>query len=175
MDQLDAVLELHERVLADLAQRGAAIQERENEARRALEQTLAQCAAERASITQEKSVLVQAAELYRRFAGASNLLASTNNPEPVAETPATAAVGKTNPAGPDIVTQPPMEQERIAEVQIATGLGIGAEGAVKVHELCSDLRERIISSEAEEEQKANNNKWTDSWKGLLNREVAGAR
>jgi hypothetical protein len=148
--------------MADLARRGAAIQEREDEARRALEQVLAQCAAERASITQEKLVLAQAAELYRRF-----------NPQPVAETLATASAGKTTPVGPDIVTLPPVEQERIAEAQKATGSEIGAEGAVRVHELCSDLRERMISSEAEEEQKAN--KWTDSWKGLLNRDVAGAR
>ncbi len=173
MDRLDAVLELHERVLADLARRGAAIQERENEARRALEQALAQCAAERASITQDKLVLVQAAELYRRFAGASNMLASTNNPQLMAETLATASAGKADSVGPDIVTPPPVEQERIAEVQKAAGSETGAEGAGRMHDLCSDLRERIISSEAEEEQKAN--KWTDSWKGLLNRDVAGAR
>jgi hypothetical protein len=173
LSQLEAVLELHTRVLADLERRGAAIEERENEARRALEQALVQCAAERASITQEKSVLAQAAELYRRFAGASNTFASTSDPQPAAETLVTASVGRTDPVEPDVVTPPPEEQERIAEVQIAAGSEIGAEGAVRMHELCSDLRERIISSEAEEEQKAN--KWTDSWRGLLNREVAGAR
>ncbi len=173
MNQLDAVLELHKRVLADLERRGAAVQERENEARRALEQALAQCAAERASITQEKSVLAQAAELYRRFAGASNTLASTNNPQPVAETLVTVSAEKTDPVEPDVVTSSLTEQEQIAEVQVAAGSEVGAEGAVRMHELCSDLRERIISSEAEEEQKAN--KWTDSWRGLLNRDVAGVR
>ena len=173
MNQLDAVLELHERVFADLERRGAAIQERENEARRALEHALAECAAERASITQEKSVLVQAAELYRRFAGANNMLASTNNPQPVAETLTLAPAGKNDSVGSDIVTPAPVEQERIAEVQIDIGSEIDAEGAIRMHELCSDLRERIISSEAEEERKAN--KWTDSWRGLLNREAAGAR
>jgi len=162
LSQLDAVLELHKRVLADLERRGVAIQERENEARYALEQVLAQCAAERTSIAQEKSVLAQAAELYHRFAGASETTAHTNNLQAVAES-----------VGPDIVTSLPAEQEQRIEVQITAGSDIGIDEAVKMHELCSDLRERIISSEAEEEQKPN--KWTDSLRGLLNRDVAGAR
>jgi hypothetical protein len=174
LSQLDAVLELHGRVLADLERRGTAIQERENEARRVLEQVLAQCAAERATIAQEKLVLAQAAELYSRFAGASNALASIDNPQPVAETAVATSPRETDPlVGRDIVTPLPPEQEQIAGIQIAAGSEIGAEDAVRMHELCSDLRERIISSEAEEEQKAN--KWTDSWRGLLNRDVAGAR
>jgi hypothetical protein len=172
LSQLDAVLELHGRVLADLERRGTAIQERENEARRVLEQVLAQCAAERAAITHEKLVLAQAAELYSRFAGASNALASIDNPQPVAETVVATSPRETDPlVGRDIVTPPPPEQEQIAGIPV--GSEIGAEDAVRMHELCSDLRERIISSEAEEEQKAN--KWTDSWRGLLNRDVSGAR
>jgi hypothetical protein len=174
LSQLDAVLELHERVLTDLERRGVAIQERENEARRALEQVLAQCAIERTSIAQEKSVLAQAAELYRRFADASDRPASTNNLPAVAETVVIASVGKIDPIEPDILTSPQAEQEQSAEVQIAADSEIDAENAVRMHELCSDLRERIISSEAaEEEQKAN--KWTDSLRGLLNRDVAVAR
>jgi hypothetical protein len=173
LGQLDAVLELHSRVLVDLERRGAAIQERENEARRVLEEILAECAAERTSIAQEKSLLAQAAELYRRFTGASNAPASTNHPQPVAETLETVPTENVDPTGSDLVTPLTVEQEHRSEVQMAAGSEIGAEGAVKMHELCSDLRERIISSEAEEEQKAN--KWTDSLRGLLNRDVAGAR
>lgn len=173
MSQLDAVLELHARVLRDLERRGAAIQERENEVRLSLEQILAQCAAERTSIAQEKSVLAQAAELYRRFTGASNAPASANNLQPVAGTSVTAPTEKIDPVGPDVVAPLTEEEEQRAEVRIVAGSEIGTEGDVKMHELCSDLRERIISSEAEEEQKAN--KWTDSLRGLLNRDAAGAR
>jgi hypothetical protein len=39
--QLNVVVELHERIFSDLQQRSATIQDRENEARRALEQALA--------------------------------------------------------------------------------------------------------------------------------------
>jgi len=173
LSQLDAVLELHERVLADLERRGVAIQERENEARRALEQILAQCAVERTSIAQEKSVLAQAAELYRRFADTSGTPASTNDLHAVAETIVTASAGETDPVEPDILPPLLAEQEQAAETRTTADSEIGAEGAVRMHELCSDLRERIISSEAEEEQKAN--KWTDSLRGLLNREVVGTR
>lgn len=173
MSELDAVLELHERVLADLERRGVAIQERENEARRTLEQVLSQCAVERTSIAQEKSVLAQAAELYRRFVGTSDTSLSTSNLQAVAETLVTVSAREIDPTGLDIMTPLPAEQEQSAEIQITADPEIGAESAVRVHELCSDLRDRIISSEAEEEQKAN--KWTDSLRGLLNREVAGAR
>jgi hypothetical protein len=65
-----------ERVLADLERRGSVIQKRENEARHALELTLAECAAERAAIAQEKSALSLTAELYRRFFAASSASAS---------------------------------------------------------------------------------------------------
>ena len=173
MSQLDAVLELHERVLAELERRGAAVQERENEARRALEQILAQCAAERTSIAQEKSVLTQAAELYRRFADASSMPASTNDLHAMAETIVTASAEEIDPVEPDILPSLAAEQGQGAETRITAHSEISAEGAVRLHELCSDLRERIISSEAEEEQKAN--KWTDSLRGLLNREVVGTR
>ena len=173
MSQLDAVLELHERVLAELERRGAAVQERENEARRALEQILAQCAAERTSIAQEKSVLTQAAELYRRFADASSMPASTNDLHAMAETIVTASAEEIDPVEPDILPSLAAEQGQGAETRITAHSEISAEGAVRLHELCSDLRERIISSEAEEEQKAN--KWTDSLRGLLNREAVGTR
>lgn len=172
MSPLDAVLELHERVLADLERRGAAIQERENEARQALEQILAQCAAQRTSIAQEKSVLAQAAGLYRRFAGVSKTPAPTSKLQ-AAETLVTASVGDVDQVDPDIVAPMPAEQEQRAEALMTAGSELGAEDALRMHELCSDLRERIISSEAEEEQKAN--KWTGSLRGLLNRDVAGAR
>jgi hypothetical protein len=62
-----STLELHQRVLADLDQREAAVLEQEAEARRMLEQALANCAAKHTSIEQERVVLVQAEKLYRRF------------------------------------------------------------------------------------------------------------
>ena len=71
-----------EHVLADLARSEAAIHERENEARRALELTLAECAAERAAIAQEKSALSLTAVLYRRFFAASSTSASAIIPQP---------------------------------------------------------------------------------------------
>jgi hypothetical protein len=67
MSQAHSTLELHQRVLADLDQREAAVVEHEAEARSVLEQALANCAAKRTSIEQERVVLVQAEKLYRRF------------------------------------------------------------------------------------------------------------
>jgi hypothetical protein len=67
LSQSHSTLELHKRVLADLDQREAAVVQQVAEARRVLEQTLAQCAAERTSIEQERAVLVQAEKLYSRF------------------------------------------------------------------------------------------------------------
>jgi hypothetical protein len=67
LSQSHSTLELHQRVLADLDQREAAVMEQEAEARRVLEQALAHCAAERTSIEQDRAVLEQAAKLYRRF------------------------------------------------------------------------------------------------------------
>ena len=71
-----------ERALADLGRSEAAIQERENDARRALELTLAECAAERAAIAQERSALSLTGELYRRFLAASSASASAIIPQP---------------------------------------------------------------------------------------------
>jgi hypothetical protein len=65
--ELAPALELHQQVLADLDRRDAAIVEREAEARRVLEQALADCAAEHTRIDQEKQLLTQASQLYRRF------------------------------------------------------------------------------------------------------------
>ena len=172
MGQLDAVLELHERLLAELERRGVAIQERENEARHALEQILAQCAAERTSIAQEKSVLAQAGELYRRFADVGGTPPANDQPG-MTDITVTASAGEFDPVEPDILPSLAAEQGQGAETRITAHSEISAEGAVRLHELCSDLRERIISSEAEEEQKAN--KWTDSLRGLLNREAVGTR
>jgi hypothetical protein len=67
LSQSHSIFELHERVLADLEQRKAAVLEQEAEARRVLEQTLAHCAAKCTSIEQDRAVLVQAENLYRRF------------------------------------------------------------------------------------------------------------
>ena len=67
LSQSHSTLELHQRVLADLDQREAAVVEKEAEARRVLEQALAHCAAERTSIEQDRAVLEQAEKLYRRF------------------------------------------------------------------------------------------------------------
>ena len=56
LSQSHSTLELHQRVLADLDQREAAVVEKEAEARRVLEQALAHCAAERTSIEQDRAV-----------------------------------------------------------------------------------------------------------------------
>ena len=86
MTTTNPVLELHQRVLADLDRREAAIVEQEAEARKVLEQALARCAAERTSIDQDKAVLVQAAKLYRRLSetdGGAFPEASAAQPAPV--------------------------------------------------------------------------------------------
>ena len=67
MNLSNPALELHERVLADLDRRGAAVVEQEAEARRVLEQALARCAAARTNIDQDRAVLEQAGKLYRQF------------------------------------------------------------------------------------------------------------
>ena len=86
--ELTQVLELNERMLDDLKHRELAVQEKEDEARRALDQVLARCVSEHAAIAQEKVVLAQAEELYRRFLGGrtqESVAVDPQSPEP--ETP----------------------------------------------------------------------------------------
>jgi hypothetical protein len=69
LTQSNPAFDLHQRVLTDLQRRDTAVREQESEARRLLEQALAQCAAERAAIANERAVLAQAEQLYAGFFG----------------------------------------------------------------------------------------------------------
>lgn len=69
LDPLTSTLQLHEQITAGLQQREHAIERREAEARKILEQVLASCTEERASIGREKALLVEVQELYKRHAG----------------------------------------------------------------------------------------------------------
>lgn len=88
MDQLASALQLHEQIVAGLKSREQTIQEREDEARRCLEQTLASCAEERASIGREKALLLAVEELYTRHANrASGAVAQPSSAPPMPEPP----------------------------------------------------------------------------------------
>ena len=68
LDPLPSTRELHDQIAAGLQQREHAVERREAEARKMLEQTLASCAEERASIGRERSLLVAVEKLYRQHA-----------------------------------------------------------------------------------------------------------
>ena len=88
MDQLASALQLHEQIVAGLKSREQTIQEREDEARRALEQALASCAEERASIGREKALLLAVEELYTRHANqALGVATQTGSSQPMPESP----------------------------------------------------------------------------------------
>ena len=118
LTQFDTTLDLHERLLTDLVRRDAAVAEQEAEARRALEQALAHCAAEHASIDQDRVLLMQVGQLYRRFIEANG----GKVPEPDAVSPKlTAQASPSKPeqdAGPR-VDRPTLVDSSI-ESQIAT-------------------------------------------------------
>ena len=99
MTQSNPTLELHGRVLIDLDRRDSTVREKEREARRLLEQALAQCGAERAAIANERAVLSHAEQLYRRFLGVSTAVVADQPPPE----PAVADVEQLKPAeaGPD--------------------------------------------------------------------------
>jgi hypothetical protein len=165
--QLNAVAELHERIFSDLEQRGAKIEERENEARRMLEQILTQCAADRASIAQEKMVLSQAQELYVRFLGGGNPAASAIVLQPPAEASASASLEQIEVAELSSAGAPSMEEE--PQVQTAQPGAPAMEPGIgrQIDELRRNVHESVLLELKEEEEKSA--KWPGPFKGLLNR------
>jgi hypothetical protein len=163
--QLNAVAELHERIFSDLEQRGAKIEERENEARRMLEQILTQCAADRASITQEQTVLSQAQALYVRFLGGGDPAASTIVLPPPAATIAQASLEQLEvtelrgAVAPSMEGEPQVQTAQPAEPPMVASIGR------QIDELRRNVHESILS-ELEEEKSG---KWPSPLKGLLNR------
>ena len=98
LTQLDPALDLHDRILSDLDRRDAAIAEQEAEARRVLEQALAQCSAERASIDQDRVLLTQVKQLYCRFVQTNGAGISEDDEAPqklVPEAPPSTTVPET--------------------------------------------------------------------------------
>ena len=148
MIQLSKTLELHERVLSGLERRDAAVREKEGEARRLLEQALAQCTAERAAIAQERAVLTQAEQLYRRFLGACDVLipatdTGQTSPETEEQEP---------PAAPSIEWPGPDE------------FGLGSDIETRVRELRSDLCDQVTLENASTQKSP---KWTGPLRALL--------
>ena len=166
MIQLNAVVELHERIFSDLEQRGAKIEERENEARRMLEQILTQCAADRASITQEQMVLSQAQKLYVRFLGGNDPTASAIVLQPPAAASARASseqievaeLGGT--AAPSMEGEPQVQTAQPGEPAMEPGIGR------HIDELRRNVHDSVLLELQEEEKGA---KWPGPFKGLLNR------
>jgi len=146
--QLNPTFELHQRVLGELDRRDGLVREKEGEARRLLEQALAQCAAERAAIAQERAVLAHAEQLYRRFLGASDV------PDLAVET-----------------SSPPSEMEEseiMTEPLIATPLpdnfDSGSDIETRVRELRSDLCGQVTLENASAQKSA---KWAGPLRALL--------
>jgi hypothetical protein len=148
------MLELNERVLTELDRRDAAVGERENEARLALEQALARCASERAAIAQEKTVLVQAQQLYLRFLeapGASTADAVQPGKFERVDSGIDAASSDAQPA--PVPTAVP-----------SSGFDPGPEFDSRIRDLRSGLRDQLI---AEEKAEQKGGKWSGPLRGLL--------
>jgi hypothetical protein len=157
LDQWDSMLALHERLLSDLDRRDASIGEQENEARRALEQALARCASERSAIAQEKAVLVQAQQLYRRFLGTPPATAATM--DQVAQPSEMLELVDSSVEAPVVLA----EQGQVAVAP--AGFDPGPDFENRIRELRSGLRDQFIAEE-KAEQKAT--KWSGPLRGLLN-------
>ena len=164
---MNAVVELHERILNDLEQRAAKIEERENEARRALEQILAQCAANRASIAQEKMILSQAQGLYVRFLGGGDPAPPTIVQQPSAAPSASASLENIEVVELTSAAAPPMQEQ--PGVQTAQPDKSVMEPVIggQIDELRRNVHESVLLEvKAEEERSA---RWPGPFKGLLNR------
>jgi hypothetical protein len=165
--QLDAVVELHERIFTDLEQRGATIQEHENEARRALEQILARCAADRATIEQEKTLLSQAQELYVRFLGGGNAAASAIILQPPAATSAGASADKAEVEGLSSAAASSMEEGPLVQTAQPVEPAMVPSIGNQMDALRKNVHESVLLELKEEEEKSG--KWPGPLKGLLNR------
>jgi hypothetical protein len=167
--QLNSMLELHERVLGDLERRDSSVTEQENEARRALEKTLAQCAADRASIVQERTVLLQAQQLYHRFLGSGSgpTTASITQQAPqvmeAAQTPVKVEQLELVAAGAEAQSAAPVRPE--AGTLELSGFEVGADFESRIRDLRNDLCNQIIAEDSKPEPKAS--KWAGPLRGLL--------
>jgi hypothetical protein len=165
--QLNAIVELHERIFTDLEQRGSTIQEHENEARRALEQILARCAADRATIEQEKTLLSQAQELYVRFLGGGNAAASAIILRHPAATSASASAEKIETEEIRSSAAPSMEEGPLVQTARPAEPAMGPSIGNQMDALRKNVHESVLLELKEEEEKSG--KWPGPLKGLLNR------
>jgi hypothetical protein len=176
--QLNSMLQFHERVLAELDRRETAVEEQETEARRLLEEALARCASERALIAQERTVLEQAEQVYRRFLQTNVVAQTTAAPEPPRELEAEVEqparelelVGSAAEANvmPDAVPVPEWAPERALdrapEPLAPSDPEPVSDFESRIRELRSDLCNQII---AEDKVEHKGPKWTGSLRGLL--------
>src|SRR5258708_7272511 len=107
LSQINPALELHKRIMADLDRRDAAVVKQEADARRALEQAIADCAAQRARTDQERILLTQAGQLYQRFSEEEQLrLSATCSMVPLATLDAAPALVAQEHAAAPAPTEP---------------------------------------------------------------------
>ena len=172
------MLQLHERVVAELDRRLTAVEEQEAEARQLLEEALARCASERAVIAQERTVLEQAEQVYRRFLQTSVVAQTEVAAEPPREVEAEIQqparelelVGSAVEANavPDAVPvsewAPQRALQPVPEPLAASDPEPVSDFESRIRELRSDLCNQII---AEDKVEHKGPKWTGSLRGLL--------
>jgi hypothetical protein len=159
LPQLSPTLELHKRVLADLERRDTAIGEREREARRLLEQAIAQCNAERTAIATERKVLMQAEQLYLRFLAASETISAN---QPLQE------LVQLETEKPDSAEAATPEPELVAAVEppaIMAEPGPLSDIEAKMRELRSGLAEEVAREDATDQRPS---KWPSPLRALRN-------
>ena len=164
------MFELHERVLVDLERRDSAVREQESEARRLLEQALAQCRAERAAIANERAVLAQAEQLYRRFLGAGAAIGSDLPPQeptvPFAEQPSPAEAGSEAELSPpaELSTEGTEPEEVARDGAEPEGSDPASDIDARVRNLRSGLAVQVTLEEAAGQKPT---KWTGPLRALL--------
>jgi hypothetical protein len=172
------MLQFHERVLAELDRRLTAVEEQEAEARRLLEEALARCGSERALIAQERTVLEQAEQVYRKFLQTSVVAQTEVAPEqprqveaeieqPARELEPVGSAVEANVV-PDAVAVrecvPERVLEPVPEALVPSDPEPVSDFESRIRELRSDLCNQII---AEDKVEHKGPKWTGSLRGLL--------
>ena len=120
---LSQTLDLHRRILTDLSLREAAIAQKETGARKALEATLHNLAAEKQAIRECRELLAQTEMLYRSYGGSNDDCAHRNVRRP-SDTPAAVPEQTSSPALAVVVEQPPLSATEVAPNAMSVSLDL---------------------------------------------------
>lgn len=133
MNQADSTLDLHRRILEDLDRRDADVAVQEDQARKVLEDALAQCAAARASIDRERGLLTQVGQLYQQFLETHADVV----PEISAPAPAPVPVAPPPPLSPVFQARPQAEKLALVDSDVESEIAM----------TIRDLRSHLIAEQ----------------------------